>query len=185
MTIRRKLIIGFSIILTILFISVLFVIEMLSDSNERLKRIVDLSAKKVSLSHEILIYVLEASRHEKNIILERDYIKKLYYKDRLYKAVDSADQKMIELEMYADKDGSKALDDFKSLWVTYKSDVAQIVFFALKNNENRAFEISIRKGLTIRDSIIKTLDYLVKKARKRSKQISRKTRKDTILLFFF
>ncbi|URD71144.1 response regulator [Leptospira borgpetersenii] len=166
MTIRRKLIIGFSIILTILFISVLFVIEMLSDSNERLKRIVDLSAKKVSLSHEILIYVLEASRHEKNIILERDYIKKLYYKDRLYKAVDSADQKMIELEMYADKDGSKALDDFKSLWVTYKSDVAQIVFFALKNNENRAFEISIRKGLTIRDSIIKTLDYLVKKSEK-------------------
>ncbi|MBE8365005.1 response regulator [Leptospira borgpetersenii] len=166
MTIRRKLIIGFSIILTILFISVLFVIEMLSDSNERLKRIVDLSAKKVSLSHEILIYVLEASRHEKNIILERDYIKKLYYKDRLYKAIDSADQKMIELEMYADKGGSKALDDFKSLWATYKSDVAQIVFFALKNNENRAFEISIRKGLIIRDSIIKTLDYLVKKSEK-------------------
>ncbi|AMX58071.1 response regulator [Leptospira borgpetersenii serovar Hardjo-bovis] len=166
MTIRRKLIIGFSIILTILFISVLFVIEMLSDSNERLKRIVDLSAKKVSLSHEILIYVLEASRHEKNIILERDYIKKLYYKDRLYKAIDSADQKMIELEMYADRGGSKALDDFKSLWATYKSDVAQIVFFALKNNENRAFEISIRKGLIIRDSIIKTLDYLVKKSEK-------------------
>ncbi|WP_078124649.1 response regulator [Leptospira alexanderi] len=164
MTIRGKLIIGFSIILTILFISVLFVIEMLSDSNERLKRIVNLSAKKVSLSHEILIDVLEASRHEKNIIIEKDYIKKLYYKDRLYKAIDLADQKTIELEMYIDKDGLKALDDFKPLWATYKSDVAQIVFFALKSDENRAFEISIRKGLIIRDSIIKTLDYLVKKS---------------------
>ncbi|EMF90119.1 signal transduction four helix bundle sensory module [Leptospira santarosai str. ST188] len=166
MTIRGKLIIGFSIILAILFISVLFVVEMLFDSNERLKRIVDLSAKKVNLSHEILIYVLEASRHEKNIIIERDHIKKLYYKDRLYKAVDLADQKTIELGMYTDKDGAKALDDFRSLWAAYKSDVAQIVFFALKNEENRAFEISIRKGLIIRDSIIQTLTYLVQKSEK-------------------
>lgn len=118
------------------------------------------------MSHEILIDVLEASRHEKNIIIEKDHIKKLYYKDRLYKAVDLTDQKAIELEMYIDKDGSKALDDFKSLWATYKSDVAQIVFFALKGDENRAFEISIRKGLIIRDSVIKTLDYLVKKSEK-------------------
>lgn len=65
MTIRGKLIVGFFIILGMLLISVLFVLYMVSDSNDRLKRIVDVSAKKVNLSHEILIDVLEASRHEK------------------------------------------------------------------------------------------------------------------------
>ncbi|EMJ93238.1 response regulator [Leptospira alstonii] len=167
MTIRGKLIVGFSVILVMLFISVIFVIEMISDSNKRLKRIVDLSAKKVSLSHEILIDVLEASRHEKNIIIEEDYTKMGYYKDRIYKAVDSVDQKTIELQAYADEDGLKILDDFKSLWSTYKVDLSQIVFLALKNENDKAFEISIRKGLTIRDSIIKTLTYLVKKNEER------------------
>ncbi|OCC30056.1 Signal transduction four helix bundle sensory module [Leptospira interrogans serovar Canicola] len=46
MTIRGKLIVGFSIILGMLLISVLFVLDMVSDSNDRLKRIVDVSAKK-------------------------------------------------------------------------------------------------------------------------------------------
>ncbi|WP_061247957.1 response regulator [Leptospira noguchii] len=185
MTIRGKLIVGFSIILGMLLISVLFVLDMVSDSNDRLKRIVDVSAKKVNLSHEILIGVLEASRHEKNIIIERGPIKMVYYRDRIYKAVDSVDQNTIELQSYTEGKGSETLQDFISLWVTYKSDLAQIVSLSLENNKGRAFEISIRKGLTIRDSIIKTLSYLIKKSEENMQSDKKENERKYYLTFLF
>ncbi|EPG50895.1 response regulator [Leptospira kirschneri] len=185
MTIRGKLIIGFSIILGMLLISVLFVLDMVSDSNDRLKRIVDISAKKVNLSHEILIGVLEASRHEKNIIIERDPIKMVYYRDRIYRAVDSVDQNTIELQSYTEAQGGETLQDFISLWTAYKSDLAQIVSLSLENNKGRAFEISIRKGLTIRDSIIKTLSYLIKKSEENMQSDKEENERKYYLTFLF
>lgn len=185
MTIRGKLIVGFSIILGMLLISVLFVLEMVSDSNDRLKRIVDVSAKKVNLSHEILIGVLEASRHEKNIIIEKDPIKMVYYRDRIYKAVDSVDQNTIELQSYTEVQGSETLKNFISLWTAYKSDLAQIVSLSLENNKGRAFEISISKGLTIRDSIIKTLSYLIKKSEENMQSDKEENERKYYLTFLF
>ncbi|XMT39041.1 response regulator [Leptospira interrogans] len=185
MTIRGKLIVGFSIILGMLLISVLFVLDMVSDSNDRLKRIVDVSAKKVNLSHEILIGVLEASRHEKNIIIEKDPIKMVYYRDRIYKAVDSVDQNTIELQSYTEVQGSETLQNFISLWTAYKSDLAQIVSLSLENNKGRAFEISISKGLTIRDSIIKTLSYLIKKSEENMQSDKEENERKYYLTFLF
>lgn len=185
MTIRGKLIVGFSIILGMLLISVLFVLDMVSDSNHRLKRIVDVSARKVNLSHEILIGVLEASRHEKNIIIEKDPIKMVYYRDRIYKAVDSVDQNTIELQSYTEVQGSETLQNFISLWTAYKSDLAQIVSLSLENNKGRAFEISISKGLTIRDSIIKTLSYLIKKSEENMQSDKEENERKYYLTFLF
>ncbi|RHX93253.1 histidine kinase [Leptospira yasudae] len=163
MTIRTRLIIGFGIVLTILAISSVFMIEMLADSSERLGRIVDVSAKKVSLSNEILIHVLDSARHEKNIIIETDSVKMNFYKDRIYKSVDLVDQKIVELQAYSDADGLRLLEDFKTTWNEYRNDLNQIVFLALKNENDKAFVISIRKGLVMRDLVTKQLSLLVKR----------------------
>ncbi|PJZ49265.1 hypothetical protein CH362_07970 [Leptospira saintgironsiae] len=57
LTIRAKLFLGFSILLIIFVGTSVFVIDKLSESNTRLIRIVDGSAKRVNLSNEIRFHL--------------------------------------------------------------------------------------------------------------------------------
>ncbi len=163
LTIRGKLITGFTIILLILICTSLFVVDQLSESNKRLLKIVDGSAKKVSLSHEILIGILEVTRHEKNIILERRTTQMNYFKDRLYLASDTVDTKIPELDAIIDEDGKKLLDEFRTTWSGFRSYLDEIVLLALKNDNDKAFAISSQRGLVTRDLITKQISRIVEK----------------------
>ncbi|MEX0596648.1 MAG: signal transduction protein, partial [Candidatus Paceibacterota bacterium] len=72
LSIRNKLIIGFSFIFTLLIFMVIFMSDKLHESNERIVYLVDVSGQRINLSNELMIEVLQATRHEKNIILEQD-----------------------------------------------------------------------------------------------------------------
>ncbi|MDF2452312.1 MAG: histidine kinase [Bacteroidota bacterium] len=166
LTIKGKLLVGFTIILTGLILTLLFIVNKFSDSNDRLQNIVDVSAKKITLSHELMIGVLDAGRHEKNIILEKNSIRKDFYKDRIYAALISIDKQTVELESLVDKEGRVILDNFKNIWAKYRSDLDDIVQFALQNENDKAFAISIGKGLTTRDKIVDELTKLIDKNEK-------------------
>ena len=161
LTVKSKLIGGYSIILVLLISMAFFTTNKLSESNERLLTIVDASSKKVNLSNELMIAVLDAARYEKDIILEKNAVKKDYFKDRIYKVLDIIDDKSNELEGLADDQGKIILKVFMTNWNSYKPELNKIILLAMNNDQNRAFEISSKIGMNVRDAAINDLEKLV------------------------
>lgn len=165
-SIKVKLLGGFSVIVLLLIVVGLFMAHKLSETNRRLENLVDVSSKKINLSHELVIQVLEMGRHEKNIILEKDPVKKDYYKDRIYQPLAVIDKKANELYEIVDEKGKIMLDEFKIPWNSYKEDIDEIVLLAMKNEDEKAFKISIDRGLKVRDAAIAKLQQIVEKNEK-------------------
>src|SRR5712672_1221760 len=99
LNIKGKLLLCFSIILLMLISTALFMVNKFYESNNRFLNMVEVSSRKVNLSSEIAIAMLEVARHEKNIIMELDQARMLYFKKRIYMAVDSVDKKTADLEI--------------------------------------------------------------------------------------
>ena len=166
LTVKSKLIGGYGIILMLLIFMAYFTINKLSESNQRLLNIVDVSSRKVNLSNELMIAVLDAARYEKDIILDKNPVRKDYYKDRIYRALDSIDKKSDELEGLVDENGKVILNVFTTNWDNYKPELNKIIYLAIKNDEAGAFKISSEKGVEVRDAAIVQLEKLVLKNEK-------------------
>jgi len=76
LTIRTKLLLGFGTVIILLLLEAVLLSNKLSEADKRLNSIVDISARRVNLSNEVLIAILNVARYEKNMIMERDPIKK-------------------------------------------------------------------------------------------------------------
>jgi signal transduction histidine kinase/DNA-binding response OmpR family regulator len=163
LNIKGKLLFGYIIILGILIFMAFFMSGKISDSNDRLLNIVNVSAKKVNLSNEIMIAVLEAGRHEKNIILEKNAAQKSYYKDRIYEATAIINKKTSDLDALVDEKGRILLSEFNSTWRNYMGDLNEIIQLAMQNEDEKAFKISIDKGLRVRDASIAALQNVILK----------------------
>jgi len=166
LTIKSKLIGGFTIILVLLVFMSFFIVSKFSESNDRLKISVDVYSKKVNLSNELMIAVQKAGRDEKNIILEKDPIQKDVYKNLIYHQLDIIDKKIITLQELVEGKGIQFLDEFRTRWTSYKTDLRDIISLAMKNENEQAFEISITRGLKTRDAAISQLEQLVIKNEK-------------------
>lgn len=166
LTIRTKLLAGFSLMIALLIAIGLLMTNKLSESNTRLDGIVNSAGKKVSLSKGMLIDVLEATRHEKNLILEKDPARKEYYKGRIYEPLGAIDEKVLELEALADEKGKVILNEFKSSWNGYKPALEEIIALAMRNENEKAYALSIEKGLVVRDKVLVQLNKLVEKNEK-------------------
>ena len=166
LTIKSKLIGGYGIILMLLIFLAYFTINKLSESNQRLLSIVDVSSKKINLSNDLMIAVLNAARYEKDIILDKDPAKKDYYKDHIYRSLETIDKKTVELESLCDEKGKKILNVFITNWHSYKPELNQIIYSATNNDQASAFKISSEKGVEVRDAAIVELEKLVVKNEK-------------------
>jgi CheY-like chemotaxis protein len=162
--VRSKLIAGFSIILMLLIFLAFFAINKLSESNQRLLTIVDVSSKKINLTDEVMIAILDEARYEKDIIIEKDIVKKDFYKDRIFKALDTIDTKTNEIEsLLIDERGRVILQIFTNSWANYKPELNRIISLAMKNDEKGAYKISREIGMDLRDAAISDLNKLVLK----------------------
>jgi signal transduction histidine kinase/DNA-binding response OmpR family regulator/CHASE3 domain sensor protein len=166
LSIKSKLLTGFIIILVLLISLSVFMSGKFSEANNRLLNIVDVSSKKIDLSNQLMIDVLQASRYEKNIIMEKDPAQKDSYKEHIYQFLNSIDAETKELEDLVDDQGKIILNDFKKIWADYKSDLNQIILLAIKNDDEKAFQISVDKGLKVRDVAIGQLEKLISKNKK-------------------
>ncbi|MES2395587.1 MAG: response regulator [Bacteroidota bacterium] len=160
LTIKSKLLTGFTIILVLLTSMAFFMTNKLSESNQRLLNVVNVLAKKRSLTKDVMIAVQETMRNEKNIIQEEDPVQKDYYKDHIYQELSTIDKKIAELEDLVDEKGGIILDEFKTTWADYKIDLNKISL-AMKNENEEAFKISIERGLKAREAAISQLERLV------------------------
>src|SRR5665811_780154 len=165
LTIKSKLIGGFVVIIVLLLSMAFFMTNKLSESNQRLLKIVDVSSKRINLSNELMFSVLEAARYEKNIIMQKDPVKKDLNKERIYKALESIDKKTSELEELADEKGKVLMKEFENTWSDYKPDLNNIILLVLKNNDE-AFKISIERGVKVRAVVFSQLERLVDKNEK-------------------
>jgi len=166
LTIKSKLIGGFVVIIVLLLSMAFFMTNKLSESNQRLLKIVDVSSKRINLSNELMFSVLEAARYEKNIIMQKDPVKKDLNKERIYKALESIDKKTSELEELADEKGKVLMKEFENTWSDYKPDLNNIILLVLKNNDEEAFKISIERGVKVRAVVFSQLERLVDKNEK-------------------
>jgi len=163
LNIRNKLTGGFSIILVLLIFMAYFTTNKLSESNTRLLNIADVSSRKVILTNELMIAMLNEARFEKDIILEKDPVKKEYFRDQIYCELDIIDKKTTLLEGMVDGKGIEYMKVFTATWDAYKPELQKIIFLAMKNKESEAFNISSEKGMKVRDSAINDLDKLIVK----------------------
>jgi len=166
LTIKIKLFGGYIIILVLLISMLFFMITKFSESNDRLQNIVDVYYKKINLSNELMIAVLDIARQEKNIILEKDIIQKDYSKDLIYKALETIDKKTIELQDLAEGKGVIFLNEFKTTWTGYKPHLKAIISLAMKNKKEEALDISIESGPMARDAAIGQLQGIIDKNKK-------------------
>jgi CheY-like chemotaxis protein/signal transduction histidine kinase len=167
LTIKSKLFGGYIIILMLLISMLFFMIKKFSESNVRLQNIVEVYSKKINLSNELMIAVLNAARNEKDIILGKDIIQKDYSKDKIYRALDVIDKKTTELQELVDEKGKIILDEFKTTYTGYKIHLNAIISLAMKNKNEEAFDISIESGLKARDAAIGQLQSIIDKNEKR------------------
>lgn len=167
LSIKSKLFGGFFVIVTLLIVVALFMTSKLAETNERLVKLVDVSANKVSVSQEILIEVLNAARHEKNIILEKDISKKDFYKNKMNEALTAIDKKISDLQELLDENGQKDLSEFKIIWNKYKISLDEIIDLAMKNENEMAFEISGTTGFKVREQVTAIIERIVLKNEKR------------------
>src|SRR6185295_9425038 len=161
LTIKSKLLGGYVIILALFIFTAFFMINKFSESNKRLSNIVDVSDKRINLSNELMIGVLKAGRHEKNIILEKDAVKLDYYKGRIYEALTSIDKRTHDLREVADENEKVMLNEFTASWNNYKTDLNEIIVLAMKNEDQKAFKISTDRGLKVRDAAMSHLRELI------------------------
>ncbi|MDP1811301.1 MAG: response regulator [Sediminibacterium sp.] len=160
-SIKAKLFTGFSVIVLILITVAFFMTNKLAETNSRLENLVDVSSKKVSLSHEILIDVLNVGRQEKNIILEKDIFKMELYRSNMNKVLSALDKKISEFRELADEIGIKDISEFKTLWDEYKISLDEIVLLAMKNENDKAFEISGTKGFKTRENATILMERII------------------------
>jgi signal transduction histidine kinase/CheY-like chemotaxis protein/CHASE3 domain sensor protein len=167
LTIRTKLLAGFIIILLLLISATLFVITKFSEANNRIENIVDVSARRIDLSNEILIEMLGAARYEKNIILEREPQKQEDFRLKINKYVAAVNEKIPELYALADDQGKILVNELKNNWKLYLSDLDTIISFATGDRPVDAFELSGSKALKFRDEAIGLMEQLIKQNKQR------------------
>lgn len=160
-TIKTKLVGGFGILLILLVTAVLLVMNTLSETNDRLAHIVNISAERKSLSNKILTGVLQVTRYEKNIILADDIVKKDRCRDKIDENNALISQKIVELRKIVDEDGRTKLDDASTIWQRYTVDLQRIINLAYRNEIDAAFKISVNEGARARDAVIELLEQII------------------------
>lgn len=165
-TIKSKLIGGFTIILVLLVFMSFYMVSKFSESNNRLQNIADVYSKKINLSNELMIAVLDEARNEKDIILEKDIIQMGYYKDNIYKALETIDKKTIELQELSEGKGVIFLNEFKTTWDGYKPQIDKIIALTMKAENDEAFATSIKIGFQVRNAAIGQLKRIIDKNQK-------------------
>lgn len=163
LSIKNKLIAGFLITMLIFLSATIYMADKFQGINLSLNKLVNFSSQKIRLSNEIMIEVLNAGRHEKNILIEKDALKKEDYKRKIDTSLEIIDKKYAELQLLIDENGMRIASKFHILWDNYKPVLDSIISLCLINETQQALELSIGKGQKTRDESLVILNQLIEK----------------------
>ncbi len=161
LSIRNKLLVGFSIILLLILIMAYFATSKFSESNERLLNIVDVSAQKVSISNELMIAMLDVTRHEKNHLLVKDAEQKQLYKSLIDLALEKIDSRTKALEKLVDGEAKVILLEFKATLDSLEPYHEEIIKLSNANETEAATQFTTGGGRKSRESALEMLDQII------------------------
>ena len=160
LTIRAKLILAFSFLLTITFLVFVMGTLSLSTMNERLNLITSSTAQKIKLAARANQDVLYISRAEKNIILAESEEDMQEYAKSVDERKASLNQRLEELNKLVDEEGKLALNDFTSKWKNYLGRYEKVKSLSMLNSNNRATILSGSEGLQRYELSLATLNSI-------------------------
>jgi methyl-accepting chemotaxis protein len=167
-SLRNKMafIILLSFLLTLIVASI--GIKALDSMNERLNRIVSITAEKIKLAARINQNLLEINRAEKNLILAQQKSDMDHYDEFIEKKIIEMQQRRIKLRQLINDTEKKLLDEFSSVWDSYLDVHEEIKKLTLSSVENHskgtntiAFQLSSEKGRDLSDRAQKIISSIV------------------------
>lgn len=169
-TIKTKLFFGITTILVVLFFTLFYTVSQLNSANERMVKIVDIAGSRIALSNELMYEVMDITRNEKNIILEKDSREIFKYEQEIHKRVENIDKNIGEFEESSDSRTKKLTPEFKRTWNEYRSFVIEIIRQVKNNNQDSAYQISINESRESRTSVVNLLNEIIDFSKQRMQQ---------------
>ncbi len=161
MSVKTKLILGFSILVVFITAGVFTGIIALRTFNEKLTQIVSIHSVKAFTIQDITKTLIALGREQKNIILETEL-------EQMNKFVEGKKNRMQDMEKnfqtflkIANEEDKEQLKNLKSLYEEFVSINDKIFAFALKNQNTEARDMG-RNTRIIVDKIEKVIDSMSK-----------------------
>ena len=163
LTIKTKLILGFTAVLSMLAAGSILGIQKLSATNDQLNRIVDVNAARVQLATDLKQELLRVGRAEKNVILEETpeaMARHAANIDRYKAALDEDLQRLLTL---SDAEGKAKLKEFQDLWRQFTDTNKRVVELGQLNSNVRAAALSkteSRQAMDVAETSLAELEPL-------------------------
>ncbi|MGA2244952.1 MAG: methyl-accepting chemotaxis protein [Verrucomicrobiota bacterium] len=170
LTIKTKLILGFTVVLGMLTVSAVLGIKKLSTINEQLNTIVDNNAAKVELAGEIDQQFLKVCRGEKNMILDDTVEGKNQQAANIDIYMAALEESRQKLDALATGEGKAKVKEFADQWQQFKENHKKVSELALLNSNVRAQALSKTEGRNALDAAEAILSDLEAQFAKRAKE---------------
>ena len=164
MSVKAKLILGFSILVIFITIGVFTGIFALKTFNDKLGQIVTIHAVKVKASQNMGRIILWLARNEKNAILDTEI-------EEMNKRYELRKQKLPEMDAnfstitkVMDEQGQERLKNLKSFYDEYLGISEKVFALTLKNQNNEARLLSAGAARQAANKFEETLDAITKRA---------------------
>jgi|GEM_PF-2617378 len=163
LTIKTKLIATF-IILIIFMVGVYILgVSSLSNMNDKVNNIADVTASKIKLAARINQDILFISREEKNLILAKDDQTMDDIVKSIDKKTDELDERLESLKAISDQEDKLAIEDFEDKWDEYIATFSNVASLTRLNSNTKATKlaqneakVSFAKTTSIVNEIIST-----------------------------
>lgn len=162
LSIKLKLIVMVVLSLVITMVLSFVVLSGLSSMNESINKLIDVDSKKVSLSKDIVIKVMELQRVEKNLILEQSIEGMNKLAADFSKIKDEINPLAQNLRALAVEKNKVKVDNFNNSIENYAKQFEKIAAFSLKNENEKAFAISTGEARKYIDEASEEIAYIVK-----------------------
>ncbi|MDY6992643.1 MAG: MCP four helix bundle domain-containing protein, partial [Pseudomonadota bacterium] len=161
MTIKNKLIVGFSIILLIMAYVGWNGLMSLGRLNERLNEVVDVTSEKVKLGARINRNIVAINRAEKDMILANNVEKINFFTDIIENLKMEIRDALGKLDKLADEQGQQDLAKFRNVFEDYLALVEEVRQLTLTDISTHSQRLSQRDAEVILNEIMSIINKLI------------------------
>ena len=167
MTIKAKLLGGFSLLIVLMVLIALYANSKLSGMNDRFTHLVDISNTRVLLAARIQQDLLALHRAEKNLVLSNTLEEMAQHIQSMEETEATMLSRLGKLQATSSAQGKEQMRAFEQAFANFKSVSQQVRELAQKNTTKQAFELSTGVGQELfgkAEAVLRTLTKQNEKA---------------------
>ena len=160
MTIKAKLLGGFSLLIVLMVLIALYADSKLSGMNDRFTHLVDISNTRVLLAARIQQDLLALHRAEKNLVLSNTLEEMTQHVQSMEATEATMLSRLGRLQAISSAQGKEQIRAFEQAFADFKSVSQQVRELAQKNTTKQAFELSTGVGQELfgkAEAVLRTL----------------------------